>query len=153
MKSSQNILVIGYGNELRSDDAAGLKVAEAAAGWKLPELRTLVCQQLTPEMAEAISEANAVVFVDAAVNPEDPSVQAFRIGPLDKGPHATHTGDPRGLLALAKQAFGHCPPAWLISVPGERFDFGEGLSPLAAEGMATAEERLREICAREAFEK
>ena len=153
MTSSENILVIGYGNESRGDDAAGPKVVEAAAGWQLPKLRTLTCQQLTPELAESIAGASAVVFVDASVNAEDPSVQAVRIGPLAGGARATHTTDPRWLLALAQQAFGRCPPAWLVSVPGERFAFGESLSSKAAEGVATAEEKVREICAGEATDE
>ncbi len=147
------MLVIGYGNELRGDDAAGPKVVEAAAGWQLPKLRTLTCQQLTPELAESIANASAVVFVDASVNGEDPSVQAVRIEPLAEGVKATHTTDPRWLLALAQQAFGRCPPAWLVSVPGEHFAFGERLSPKAAEGVATAEEKVREICTGQAADE
>ncbi len=145
-ETGPQVLVIGYGNELRGDDAAGPKVVEAATGWQLPKLRTLTCQQLTPELAESIAGASAVVFVDASVNAEDPSVQAVRIGPLGEGVRATHSADPRWLLALAQQAFGRCPPAWLVSVPGERFGLGESLSSKAAEGVATAEEKVREIC-------
>jgi len=32
-------LIIGYGNTLRGDDGAGPRVAEAVAGWGLPNVR------------------------------------------------------------------------------------------------------------------
>ena len=62
------LLVIGYGNTLRGDDGVGPKVAEAVEALQLPGVRTLVCQQLSPEHAEPISRARVVVFVDAAVD-------------------------------------------------------------------------------------
>ena len=63
-----DFLVIGYGNTLRSDDGVGAKVAAAVAELALPGVVALVLHQLTPELAETISEARAVVFVDAAVD-------------------------------------------------------------------------------------
>ena len=62
------LLVIGYGNTLRGDDGVGPRVAEAVAAMALPGVRTLGCHQLAPEHAEAISRADRVVFVDAAVD-------------------------------------------------------------------------------------
>jgi hypothetical protein len=49
-----------------------------------------------------------------------------------------HFGDPGGILELARTVFGRCPPAWLVTVAGERFDFGVGLSAAAGEGVEAA---------------
>lgn len=38
---SQTILVIGYGNDLRSDDAVGQRVAQMIAVWNLSNVRFL----------------------------------------------------------------------------------------------------------------
>src|ERR1035441_6445297 len=62
------LLVIGYGNTLRGDDGVGPRVAEAIEKLNLPGVRTLVCQQLSPEYADPVSRARTVVFVDAAVD-------------------------------------------------------------------------------------
>jgi hydrogenase maturation protease len=68
MTSTAKLLVIGYGNTLRGDDGVGPRVAEAVERLQLPGVRTLICQQLSPEHAEMISQAERVVFVDAAVD-------------------------------------------------------------------------------------
>ena len=57
-------LVIGYGNDLRSDDAAGVRAASLLAEHHR-EHRTIVVQQLTPELAADIAMADCVVFLDA----------------------------------------------------------------------------------------
>lgn len=58
-------LVIGYGNTLRSDDGVGYRIAETVAQWNLTSVRSLSVQQLTPELAETMSHAKTVIFVDA----------------------------------------------------------------------------------------
>ena len=63
------ILLIAYGNPLRQDDGAGLRLAERMAErWQAAEtpLRHLAVQQLTPELAVEIAQPGvaAVVFVD-----------------------------------------------------------------------------------------
>ena len=68
---SVDLLVIGYGNTLRSDDAVGPRVAEAVRELNLPGVRTLSCGLLTPELSDPISQARKVVFVDASM--EEPA--------------------------------------------------------------------------------
>ena len=55
--TSKEIIVIGYGSSLRSDDAAGARAAAAIADWGLPGVRAMDAQQLTPELAEPLSSA------------------------------------------------------------------------------------------------
>jgi hydrogenase maturation protease len=138
------LLVIGYGNELRRDDAVGPKVAASIAVWKLPDVQTLVCQQLTPELADPIASAGRVIFVDASVGAGD-LVQVRDIEPNSNFQIITHAADPHCLLALAKQTFGRCPPASWLSIPVQDLDFGDELSPLALKGMEVALEKLRMI--------
>ena len=138
------LLVIGYGNTLRSDDGVGAKVAAAVAELGLPGVAALVRHQLTPELAEPISEARAVVFVDAAVDAAT-EVQVRRLEPADGAQLMAHAADPRTLLAMAKQLFGRCPPAWWLTIPVENLEFGEELSPLARRGYETALEKIRTL--------
>jgi len=132
-----NLLVIGYGNELRSDDGVGPKVAAAVNEWSTTRVRALACHQLTPELAEPIAAARQVVFVDAAADSSG-SVELRPINPIDGAEVMTHSADPRWLLGLAKQVFGCCPPAWSLNIPTANLDFGEQLSPLAREGLQIA---------------
>ena len=102
------LLVIGYGNTLRSDDGVGAKVAAAVDELGLPGVAALVRHQLTPELAEPISEARAVVFVDAAVDAAT-EVQLRPLEPAAGAQLMAHAADPRTLLALPQQLFGRCP--------------------------------------------
>jgi hydrogenase maturation protease len=137
------LLVIGYGNELRGDDAVGAKVAAEVAGWKLASLSTMVCHQLTPELADPIAAAERVIFVDATVAAAG-GVTICEIGPAGPSPDImTHVVDPQMLLRLAKQVFGRCPRAWWLTIPVEKLDFGESLSPLAQRGLQEAVEKIR----------
>jgi len=136
-----DLLVIGYGNTLRRDDGVGPRVAGAVEGLRLPGVRTVACAQLTPELADPLSQAGAALFVDAAVG-HSGRVRMRRIDPSDSSQILAHTPDPRTLLALARDAFGRAPEAWLLTVPAEDLGFGEQLSSAAKRGLRKA---LREV--------
>jgi hydrogenase maturation protease len=141
----RNILVIGYGNDLRNDDAVGQRVAEAAAEWGVSHIRALAVHQLTPELAEHLAGALLAIFVDAVAGAQEEGVQARRIEPEIPETTIGHTGDPRALLALTQTLYGVCPEAWLITVPGVDFDLGERLSETAQRGMEEALRRIRQL--------
>jgi hydrogenase maturation protease len=132
------ILVIGYGNELRGDDAAGPRVATAIEKLGLAGVQVLVRHQLAPELSEAISQARAIVFVDAALAGEGVGVKIVPLQGVSSARIDPHYSDPPAVLGLARELFGRSPPAWLVTVPGRCFDFGVPLSRLAERGVATA---------------
>lgn len=142
-------LVIGYGSLLHSDDAVGQKVAEAVAAWHAANVTTVATTQLSPELAETISQAGEVFFVDAAIKPIKPHKPRRCFGLIRLQPAhdayelGQHFGDPRALLALSQVLYGRCPKAWLITIPGHNFDLGEALSPETACGMAQALDHIR----------
>ena len=138
------LLVIGYGNTLRSDDGVGQRVAEAVAALHLPGVRTLTCQQLSPEHADPISHAETVIFVDAAV--DAPSEVQFRpLEPNDSSQLMAHAADPRTMLALSRDVFGHTPKAWWLTIPAVTLEFSEMLSPEAELGCAEAVAIIRAL--------
>jgi hydrogenase maturation protease len=51
------VLVIGYGNTLRRDDAVGPLSAEEVSRWGRPGVVPLDLAQLLPELAERLSRA------------------------------------------------------------------------------------------------
>jgi hydrogenase maturation protease len=138
------LLVIGYGNELRSDDGVGPKTAEVVAEWNLPGVRTLVCHQLTPEFAVPIASAQCVVFIDATVDSQN-SVELREVQAAGPDQLMAHAADPRILLRLAKEVFGRSPTAFLITIPVENLAFGDKLSGRAREGSRIALQKIREL--------
>ena len=138
------LLIIGYGNTLRRDDGVGPRAAEAIAALNLPGMRAVACPLLTPEFADPISQARTVVFVDAAVDaPRE--VQLRELLPADSSQIMAHAANPATLLALARDLFGHAPKAWLLTIPVQDIGIGEKLTPFAAQGLATAIEKLKRL--------
>jgi hydrogenase maturation protease len=134
--SAGPILIIGYGNTLRGDDGLGPAVAAAFAG-REPQIRSVAVQQLTPELAEAVAAAGAVIYVDAQIGLM-PAVVVTEVGAETLAPLPTHVADPRGVQALAWDLFGRAPPAWLVTVAGVNFELGETLSATAQRHAAEA---------------
>jgi hydrogenase maturation protease len=141
------LLVIGYGNELRGDDGVGPKIVAALEAMQLPGVCTLACHQLAPELAEPVARAGRVVFVDAAVD-EPRKVQLRPLQPAASSRLLTHAADPRTLLALARDLFGRCPAAWLLTIPVDHLEFSEELSPRARAGKKIALEKIQELLRR-----
>lgn len=126
-------------------------MAEAVAALNLPGVRTLACPLLIPELAEALSHARLVIFVDAAVDtPRE--VQLRKLAPADSSQIMAHAASPATMLALARDVFGHAPAAWWLTIPVEDLGVGEEFSPLAQRGLETAMQEIRkcasQVCLR-----
>lgn len=143
-----NLLVIGYGNTLRSDDGVGPRLAEAVEALALPGIRTLSCSLLTPELADPVSRARTVIFVDASVDAAR-GVRLRALLPADSAQILAHAMDPRTILALARDIFGHAPEAWWLTIPAKNLGIGEELSVKAKRGLAKAMERIEVIIDRQ----
>ena len=118
-------------------------MAEAVGRLGLPGVRVLACPLLTPELAEAVSQARLVIFVDAAVDaPRE--VQIRKLAPAATSQLMAHSANPATVLALARDVFGHAPEAWWLTIPVEDLRLGEELSPLAQRGFRRAVRAVKE---------
>ncbi len=142
LSTPTHLLVIGYGNELRRDDGLGPKTASAIEAMKLPSVRVLCVHQLTPELAEPISQATTVVFVDAALQTE---LKVQRLSPAEHHQLRAHRSDPAGLLTLARDLYNKSPRAWWITAPAYDLNFGEGLSSGGEASLRAALNAFRQI--------
>ena len=139
-----DLLVIGYGNTLRRDDGVGPAVAETIAALALPGVEALACPLLAPELAATLAQARRVVFVDAAID-SPREVQLRPLAPADSSQIMAHAADPRTMLALARDVFGHTPQAWWLTIPAEDLAIGEGFSPAVDQGLVTAVAEIRRL--------
>jgi hydrogenase maturation protease len=155
------ILVIGYGNSLRSDDGAGCQVADIVASWHLPYVRSLTVHQLTPELAEPIAASELTIFIDAYagefVKKRDKlaiQVQRIVIAQSAQITHSDssiltgvgHFSDPRSLLSLAQQIYGKTPTAYALLLPAVNWEFGEQISVITRKSIEQAVDFLRNLC-------
>jgi hydrogenase maturation protease len=130
-------LIIGYGNPLRSDDAFGWHasrlLARALAG---QDVEVITCHQLTPELAEPLSQCSHAVFIDADAEGDPGDIHRRNVHPQCPASSAfTHSCTPSGLLASAEGLYGHRPRAVAITVSAQSFAFGEALSPAVSAAL------------------
>lgn len=125
------ILVIGYGNSLRGDDAAGREAARQLAQIfrKEPDISVLSVHQLAPELAEDISGAEFVLFIDAAVADAPGAIRKTPLFAEEARAAITHTVSPQQLLLAASHLYGEAPEAIGLTLSGKCFDAGKPLSP------------------------
>lgn len=137
-----DVLVIGYGNPLRGDDGVGCIVAEEFAKRVCdPKSRVQVvaCHQLNPEMAEAVADTQAVIFVDASVKVPPGQVSVSSVNPDRFSPaFTTHGLEPSALLATAAELFGQAPPAKAVLIGAASFDSVMTLTPEVQAGVRVA---------------
>ncbi len=127
-------LVIGYGNTLRGDDGAG----PTAAGFlsQTGALDVIVVNQLTPELAEPISRASRVFFVDAHA---DLPAGQLEVKPLHPQKcERIHASSPGLLLEWSRTLYTRAPEAILIGIGGENYKLGEGLTPVVQDAARKA---------------
>jgi hydrogenase maturation protease len=126
------VLLIGYGNVLRGDDALGPMAVEQLRPLLMDRLRNvelLSCHQLAPELAERLAHCELALFVDAEGGGEPGTVRVRRLSPAaEEVASLTHHVQPAALLALARELYGRAPEALLVTGAAATFDGRESLS-------------------------
>ncbi len=136
---SQPILVFGYGNLSRGDDALGPMLLDfIEREFALARIDILSDFQLQVEHALDLRGRERVLFVDAAVNQLEP-FEFSRLQPARDRSYSSHAMSPAAVLQVYLSIFGEQPPpAYLLSIAGTSFELGEGLSDFAAKNLSEA---------------
>jgi hydrogenase maturation protease len=149
------VLIVAYGNPLRSDDGIASRAADAIQG-RFPEseVEILRLHQLAPEVADAIQNRELVLFVDAACIESAKDSRAGEISvrevfgngtgePLPG--HFTHAYSPAKVLDLGRELYGATPKACVITAAGENFEHGECLSIPVAKALPDLTARVEQM--------
>ena len=137
------MLVFGYGNPSRGDDALGPAFAEAVALREADAiargaLEVLTDFQLQVEHVLDLRGRQRVYFVDATAG-GDVAVSVDRLAPARGASFTTHAVAPAALLHTFEELEGRpAPPCFMIAIRGERFELGEPLSSPARAALADA---------------
>ncbi len=124
------VLVIGYGNILRRDDGVGWAAARRLADQLPADLAlVLAVPQLLPELADRISRALLVIFIDADAQLAPGQMKKRVLRPRKRSSQPiVHHQTPAEMLRLAHHVYQRSPRALLYSVGGSNFSFGCSLS-------------------------
>jgi hydrogenase maturation protease len=140
------ILIFGYGNLSRGDDALGVLMLEhIEANFDLKNIDLLTDFQLQIEHALDLENRELVVFVDASVKSEI-AFEFTRLKPVRDLSHTTHAMSPAAILdtyqTIKKQM---PPPCFLLAIGADSFELGEDLGNTARQNLAEACEFMNTI--------
>jgi hydrogenase maturation protease len=143
------VLVLACGNALRGDDGVALHIASCVNGVCGPDTLVHTDQQWTPELAQPISQAEMVVFLDASASMPPGEIVCSELGAGGSSASSfTHQISPEALLTLAQDLYGSHPShAYLLTVGGASFDLKEGLSEPVRHAIPQAIERIKALLA------
>jgi hydrogenase maturation protease len=149
-------LIIGYGNPDREDDGVAWHILSALTtrlGLHSPDsyedefpesalIDFAFYLQLTPEMAEDISDYEYVCFVDAHTGNIPEPVRLIGVESEFQASPFTHHLTPQSLLSMSETIYQKKPEAVLLSVLGHRFLFSRQLSAETAQLVPQAVELI-----------
>jgi hydrogenase maturation protease len=138
-------LLIGYGNPDRQDDGVAWHIlcrTAARLGRPVPPSMDVggfypegplphlsFSLQLTPEMAETITQYDRVCFIDAHTGSVPAEVNVVTLEPVFQNSPFTHHLTPQSCLSLTRSIYDHIPgDSILVSVRGYEFGFEQTLS-------------------------
>lgn len=132
------ILIFGWGNPSRGDDALGPLFVEHIAALKLPQVECLTDFQLQIEHALDLEGRDLVVFVDASLE-ADPPFAITRIFPALDASISTHAVSPQAVMQVYVELQDRePPPCFVLAIHGESFALGSSLSPIARKSLEAA---------------
>jgi hydrogenase maturation protease len=141
------VLIVGYGNPLKSDDSLGWRAAEEIVRQlSSPEIKVMRVHQLMPEMAEEARQAELAIFIDARQGKSGGEIGCEELTlETSSGPTYSHDFSPPAILQLARELYGSSPRAYLLTVSGECFEDGETLSPAVAAALPQLIARVKAL--------
>jgi len=151
-RMQSQILILAFGNPGRQDDGLGPRCAELLEHYLTQHhppqpVRIEINYQLTVEDSLVISQAEKVVFIDAATE-LDRDFSFTAIEPQPEAGWNHHLLSPEGLLYLTKALFKRIPEAYLMAIKGYQFDqFEEKLSLEAEDNVLQAFHYMKKFIA------
>ena len=146
MTAGAGVVVVGYGNPLRGDDAVGWRVAETiATDPRLAGAHVIAAHQLLPEHAVELAEAGLAVLVDAKVGELPGSISVAHVAPCSERGAFAHHLTPAALAGLALAVAGRSADVVVVSVGIGSTEPGAGLSHAVAEAVPAVREVVADL--------
>ena len=143
--SDEPVLIFGYGNASRGDDALAPLLIESLQQRSLDSVaacpvRFLSDFQMQIEHVTDLQDCACVLLVDADGHLQTP-FSLYEVKPEAETGYTTHGMLPGALLHTFKMTFDAAPPpTWMLAIAGYRFELGETLSEKARANLLQAEE-------------
>jgi len=146
LSSIRPILIFGYGNPGRGDDALGPELLTAIVAEDLPLVECQSDMQLQVEHVTDLEARQRILFVDADMSCSEPYTFST-LGPEKDGSYTSHAMTPEALLHAFRQVYGSdAPPAYMLRIRGYDFELGDALSEQANANLAAALSFVGALC-------
>jgi len=139
VKLIPEIVLLGYGNPGRGDDALGPLLVETIGQRALPRVECLTDMQLQIEHVTDLEQRRLVLFADADVSCAEPFEYTSVVATRDDS-YTSHAMSPAALLYAYQQVHQQqAPTAFILRIRG--YDFGLG-APLSEQATANLHEAV-----------
>jgi len=125
MLNKPYILIYGYGNPGRQDDAAGLMLTENIENWSKQNNLPIECYynyQLNIEDSYKIKNYKLTIFVDSTINEEIYNFNFTKISASPDYDFSTHIIKPQYLLYLTETLFDYKIEAYVLEIKGYQWE-------------------------------
>lgn len=133
----KRLFIYGFGNPGRQDDGLGPAIIDKLESDNISGIVIDSNYQMNIEDAHNISQCDAVIFVDASIEAEEP-FSFTKIEPSSEITFSTHTMSPESVLALCKELYDKDMEAYVLAIRGYEWEFVEALSSKAADNFNIA---------------
>lgn len=141
------LLLFGYGNPGRGDDALGPELIERIAQLHLEDVECQNDMQLQVEHVTDLAACKQALFIDADMSCAEP-FDFSEIGAAKDDSYSSHAMNPSALLHAYSQVYGKdVPPAFLLRIRGYDFELGDPLSDKASANLESATRLVVVLCA------
>ena len=140
------LLLFGYGNPGRGDDALGPELIARIAQMHLAGVECQNDMQLQAEHVTDLNECNQVLFIDADMACGEP----YEFSEIDASrdySYTSHAMSPSALLHAYREVYGqNAPHSFLLRIRGYDFELGDPLSDKATDNLEAAMQQVVEFC-------
>jgi len=131
LEDAERIVIMGIGNELRRDDAAGVIVAKKLSSHKMPEnIKIIECGETPENFLSPIEKFKPthVILIDAIEMGAQPGSIAIltKESVIDYPTISTHRPSPHILISYIEEIIG--AKVIIIGIQPKNINFGEGLT-------------------------
>lgn len=138
------LLLFGYGNPGRGDDALGPLLIERMNRLKLTNTTCLIDMQLLIEHATDLTGFDQIIFVDADMSCKEP-IEFSTVDAEKDNSYTSHALTPAALLYIYQQIYRHAAPlAFLLRIRGYHFELGDSLSAQANRNLDAASVKIQQ---------
>ncbi|MFN2105726.1 MAG: hydrogenase maturation protease [Candidatus Promineifilaceae bacterium] len=143
------ILILGYGNPMRGDDALGQIAVEFLAErfGEHDGVHVRAVHQLTPDLSEMLAGYESAVLIDARHAAPAGQVFVEEVRAAERLPSGafSHYVTPGELLLLADALYGKRPCVYLAGITATEFEVGEPLSAAVREALPVLYETIEAL--------